>query len=120
MSTTSNAQSSKKIDKKIDAIAKEVSDACPVRLDEATIMLLAKNLGDNIICYYHKLEFKKSRVDSTVFCNSMNKILLNNAKTSEALKPLRKMESSLWYSYMDEDGEPVCLIKITPEMYNAD
>jgi hypothetical protein len=87
-------------------------------IDEATRLDNVEALPGNTMQYnYTLVTLNRSEINTDVFIKGIEPSILNNVKTNQEMKFMKKMKTTLIYHYSDMNGEYVHQFTVTPDMY---
>ena len=96
----------------------ELNKQAPVQVDEFTRLDSAASVGKTKFIYYYTLvNSLKAEVDLDTVNKYTKPAIIKSVKESDDLKPFRKNNITLDYSYFDKNGEFVMNIAVTPDLY---
>ncbi len=108
------------VDKMLEKMAEETQKACPIRLDELTLMDSVKAESPKTLHYFYSINIPRDSLGPDFDFGAMEQMLeqgaLNSARSKDAA-PLRKTKAVLRHTYLDANGQLIFETDITPEKY---
>ena len=100
-----------------EAVAK-INEQAPFMIDANTqfdemVLVNSRTLKYN----FTAINMTKEDVDVEEFKESLIPMAVNQMRTNPQAERIRKLEVTVIYSYVDMNGEFICDITITPDMY---
>jgi len=105
-------------DKEMVQSSSEINKTLPIMLDQETRLDNTMALPDRVFQYSFTLvNMVKDSIDMTELQGSLETKILNNVKTNPDQKHLRDNNTTMVYSYKDQNGVFLFKIIITPNQY---
>ena len=103
-------------ERQIINFTQNIRDELPKMVDEITRLDKVIPIAGNIVNYQFTILGKKAgQINRDALKTAMTPYLTEDYQNDPALQGLRKIGTTIVYTYFDEDGILVCEIKITPK-----
>ncbi len=102
------------LDQGLVQASKQINQALPMRLDDATRLEITLALPGKKLMYKYTLTNLTEKPDPKALVDAMRPIVTNTYKTSTEMANLRKQGVTLVYAYYDETGSEVAHFEVTP------
>lgn len=106
------------IDKAMMAMASEINKSCPFMVDAETRLDNSVAFSNNTFQYnYTLINVEIDAVNPEEIKGQMESYLVDMVKNSPQMEVLRKLKTTINYSYKDKAGKFLFMVSVTPDKY---